>query len=80
MSNKEQFDYYHILLNEYGSYSVKGYGMWESGCLKGQTKIVFLDMYDSIEEAQKAYPDAELSHALMEPENTFNHLPDTPDY
>jgi len=77
----KKFDYMHILEDQYGRFAVKGYDTWGRGSvLEGQTRTNFIDAFDSLEEAQKAYPEAELSHELMEPENTYDHLPDDQDY
>jgi hypothetical protein len=75
-----KYDYYHILPQEDGTAIVKGYGTYgPSSVLAGQTKICYVNTYDSIEEAQAAYPDASLSNQYLEPINTFDHLPDGPD-
>jgi hypothetical protein len=58
-----------------GKVVVKGYDTYPRGSvLEGQTRIRFLDAYDTVEEAEKAYPQAVMSHRLLEPRNTFNHL------
>lgn len=77
----EKYDYYHILRDkDYGGWTVKGYGRYgRSSVLAGQVKIVFLDHFDTLKEAQDAYPSATLSNEYLEPVNTFDHLPDGPD-
>jgi hypothetical protein len=52
----------------------------ESSVLAGQTMIKFVDSFDNIELAQAAYPKATLSHSMLAPQNTFDHLPDDADY
>ncbi len=54
----------------YPSYSV----------LAGQACKQFVDMFDTMEEALKAYPMASPSHPLMQEQNYYNHLSDAPDY
>lgn len=59
-------------------YTVKGHGTYaRHSVLAGQTKIVFLDSFDSHQEAIEAYPGATDSHKFLEPVNTFDHLDDT---
>ncbi len=61
-------------------YVVKGVGEYEaSSVLAGQSKVTFLDSFDTLDEAKKAFPEAELTHALLEPMNTFDHLSDEGD-
>lgn len=48
--------------------------------LAGQPIIKFVDSFDTIEEAQAVYPEAQLTHDLIAPHNTFDHLPDDTDY
>ena len=77
----QKYDYYHILNNEDGlrPFTVKGYDTWPSGVLEGQVRITFLESFNTLEEVKKAYPQATMSHELMEPQNSFNHLSDGPD-
>ncbi|MFT5715938.1 MAG: hypothetical protein ACI9T7_000111 [Oleiphilaceae bacterium] len=62
----------------HGSFNVKDIGSVyeDSSVLAGQTKIQFVNSFDTIEEAKSAYPSAELKHPLLMPINTFDHLPD----
>ena len=75
----ETFDY---LTSEWrdDSYCVHGWGVWDGGSLDGQSKKTFITSFETPEEALEAYPDAKPSHPLMQAQNTFDHLPDTPDY
>jgi hypothetical protein len=76
----EKYDYMHILADEDGSFTVKGYGTYgRSSVLAGQVKICFVDSFDTLEEAEAEYPEATMSNQYMEPLNTFDHLPDGPD-
>jgi hypothetical protein len=76
----EKYDYMHILQDGEYEFTVKGYGTYErSSVLAGQVKICFVDSFDTLEEAQAEYPEADLSSGMMEPQNTFDHLPDGPD-
>ena len=62
---------------EYGVYQ---YGVYpRSSVLAGQTRRVFLDRFPTLEEAQKAYPEAELTGSCYK-EPYLNHLPDDGDY
>jgi len=73
----KNYDYYHILADGRGGWTVKGYDTWPShSVLAGQVRISFLASFSTIKEAEKAYPLAKLSHALSEPLNSFNHLSD----
>ena len=78
-----EFDYTFIVFEDTygkGAFNVKGVGTHpESSVLAGQDKIVFLNGYETIEEAQEAYPDADLTHAMLQPTNTFDHLSDRGD-
>jgi hypothetical protein len=79
-NDSETYDYMHILQEGEYEFTVKGYGTYErSSVLAGQVKICFVDSFDSLEEAQAEYPEAQLSSGMMEPQNTFDHLPDGPD-
>jgi len=57
-------------------FKVKSISMYEpTSILAGQDKITFLDMFDTLEEAQKKYPDAELlEYKDAEPKNTYEHI------
>ena len=62
-----------------GGFSVYEFGEYpESSVLAGQTCKRFVDNFDTIEEAQAAYPDADVG--FRDPCNHFDHLPDEPDY
>lgn len=61
-------------------YHVHGWGVWGKGSLEGQPLKKYLDSFDTEEEVNTEYPDAVLSNPLLQPQNTFDHLPDTPDY
>jgi len=72
----EKFNEYHIL-PERGKFTVKGYGTYaRHSVLAGQVRIVFIDSFDTFEEAKAAFPEAVGSHAMLEPVNTFDHLSD----
>ena len=70
--------------NTYGEESavvVYGWGRYgRSSVLSGQRKKVYLDEYNSTADALKDYPNAEVLEHIAEAGNTFDHLPDTPDY
>jgi hypothetical protein len=72
-----KYDYYNLRANNDGSVDVLGFGVYPDGSvLAGQSMKVFLDTFDSAEEAQAIYPEAvnywsKWSGAV----NSFNHLP-----
>ena len=78
MNITKNLDYTYIIFDDtYGvpTFNVKGVGTHpESSVLAGQDRVVFLDAYPTIEQAREAYPDAQLSHKLLEPQNTYDHL------
>jgi hypothetical protein len=67
---------------DHGGFDVNDIGSVypESSVLAGQTMIKFIDSFDTIELAQAAYPEATVSHKLLLPQNTVDHLPDDTDY
>ena len=78
-----KFDYKFIMLERDGSATVKGViigGYPAYSVLAGQDMICFIKSYDSPEDAQAAYPDAQFHNGWTAPRNYDNHLPDEPDY
>ena len=67
--------------NDPNRVTVYEYGVYpSSSVLAGQTSRSFVDSFDSVEEAQAAYPDAEVSESLYEVTRpSVAHLPDGPD-
>lgn len=64
-----------------GKIVVHGWDMWpNSSVLAGQERKSFIDSFETEEDAQIAYPSAGASHEMMQPQNTFDHLPDDSDY
>lgn len=62
MSCRLSHDWTTIEPNKYDGYNVYAHGYYgSSSVLAGRYGRAFLDSFDSLEEAQKAYPDAELS-------------------
>jgi len=82
---EEKYDYYEIHRSKYGDgFDVKGVkvnGYPRHSVLAGQDRIVFLDSFDTEEEAKKAYPEAEMSGPWTGARNYTDHLPgdDDPD-
>jgi hypothetical protein len=74
-----KIDYHTINIGEeYGEtyYAVFAWGRYErSSVLAGQARKVFVESYDTLEEAQQAYPDAGISSQWTEPQVSLNHLP-----
>ena len=65
-----------ILQGEHRSI-VYGYDYYPpSSVLAGQYRRNFIESFPSVEEAQAAYPNTEIGHTLMQPQNSFNHLDD----
>jgi hypothetical protein len=63
--------------NEYGVYQ---YGKYpRSSVLAGQTRRVFLDSFDTLEEAKAAFPEASLAGCGFQAPN-LSHLPADGDY
>jgi hypothetical protein len=68
------------------TYSNDSYGVYEystyprSSVLAGQEKRSFLDSFDTLEEAQKAYPNATFSQSCGYREPCLSHLSDEDDY
>ena len=67
------------------TYHNDAYGVYEystyprSSVLADQSRRVFLDCFDTLEEAQKEYPDAQVTSSCYQPPY-LNHLPDDGDY
>jgi hypothetical protein len=75
------YDYKHLLPNPDGSVTVKGYGTYAANSvLAGQVKICFIGRYARTADALADHPTATMSHAMIEPVNTFNHLGEDNDY
>ncbi|MFV8385079.1 hypothetical protein ACNO5E_13400 [Vibrio parahaemolyticus] len=62
-----------ICVHAWGTYS-------SDSVLAGQPLKKFVDSFETVEEAIAEYPDAESSNPLIQPQNTFDHLPDDADY
>lgn len=61
---------------------IYGWSTWGRGSLEGQPCKSFIESALLDDEAQllAKYPQAKASHPMLEPKNTFDHLPDRPDY
>ena len=71
----------HIIPESNGKFTVKGYGTYAAhSVLAGQVKIMFIGRYDTEATALAEHPTATMSHAMLEPVNTFDHLGDCNDY
>lgn len=58
------------------SFSVYGWSTYpRHSVLAGQDRKVFIDSYDTLAEAQAAYPQATMSSKWIEPQVSLNHLP-----
>ena len=65
--------------SKYGhGYNVYAWGTYDrSSVLAGQTKKQFVDGFDTLEEAQAAYPDVDVG--FRSAHNSVAHLPDPDD-
>jgi hypothetical protein len=70
------------IVNQNGDFVVKDTGSRypRHSVLAGQVQIKFVDSFDTLEDAVAAYPNATLSHDLLMPTNSFDHLPDDAGY
>lgn len=63
-----------------GKVSVHGWRPYpSSSVLSGQMAKCYIDTFDTLEEAQEAYPEAGPSHVLLQPQVSLGHLPDSGD-
>ncbi len=75
MSN-EKFDYYTINLHDDEAASVFGWSTYErSSVLAGQPRKVYIESFDTLAEAEAAYPGAGISSRWTEPQISVSHLP-----
>jgi hypothetical protein len=65
-------------LPEYGVYRYDTYP--RGSVLEGQERRSFLDAFETLEEAQAAYPEAEYQEGSGYVEPYLGHLPDGPDW
>lgn len=72
----QKFERYTLRHGKRGGVDVLGWGTYPaSSVLAGQPMKVFLDNYDSEEAALAAYPSAQWSHAMLDPQVNLSHLP-----
>ena len=79
----ESYDYKRLRQNDDGTVDVVGYATEEneSSVLYGQTIRHYIGTYPTSAEAQAAHPEATgWYHPMLEPQVSFNHLPDDEDY
>ncbi len=61
-------------------YCVHAWGVYpNSSVLAGQPCKQFIASYETESELTSAFPLAKSSHPMLQPQNTFDHLPDGPD-
>ena len=71
-----KFDWYTIRASKYGGFDVHGFDTYpDHSVLAGQTRKCFLDRFDTLEEAQQAFPQAEMGSAWTDPQVSLSHLP-----
>lgn len=84
----KSFEYYTKHRENNGDVTVKGWGVYgPSSVLAGQSMKTFLGSFPSERECDAALAEAGInpaevnwSNGYIEPVNTFNHLPDGPDW
>jgi len=58
-----------------GRVLVHAWGIYPShSVLAGQDVKQYVDSFDTVDQALSLYPEAEGSHPVLQPQNTFNHL------
>ena len=63
-----------------GTFHVFKWGIWERGSLlAGQQKKSYWDTFETVKDALRFYPKAEVSEWVIDAHNTFDHLPDEDD-
>lgn len=76
----EKFDWYTIRPSKHGGFDVHGFGTYpRSSVLAGQTRKVFLDAFETEEEARRKYPEAAGGGDFTDPQVSLSHLPDEDD-
>jgi hypothetical protein len=76
-----KYDYFTLENKGDNNFVAYGWGTYgDSSVLAGQSKKSFITSFDTMAEAEAAYPEANWSNKWVEPQNTFNHLSDGPDY
>lgn len=70
--------WYTVRPSKYGDgFDVHGFREAEPGSvLEGQYLKCFVDRFDSVENAQKAFPTAKMGSKWTDPQVSLNHLPD----
>jgi hypothetical protein len=56
------------------NYAVYRHSIYESGMLEGEPRREFLDGFDTLEEAQEKYPEAELVHGSTYVDYVIPHV------
>lgn len=75
-NTERKFDRYTLRRGKWGGVDVMGWGTYPaSSVLAGQAMKVFVDNFDTEQEALAQYPHAQWSHALVEPQVNLSHLP-----
>lgn len=61
--------------HRHGKIVVHSWGVWPSySVLAGQDKKSYVAQFDTVEEAEAAYPEATPSHPMLQAGNHFGHL------
>jgi hypothetical protein len=70
--------WYTIRQSKYGpGYDVHGFKEADkNSVLEGQTLKCFVAVFDTLEDAQSAYPQAKMGSEWTDPQVSLNHLPD----
>ena len=71
-----KFKWYTVRQSPYGGWDVHGFGTYpRTSCLAGQDMKVFLDTFDTREEAEAAYPGVQGGSTFTDPVVSLSHLP-----
>jgi hypothetical protein len=75
---KKEYDYYKLYVEDGNScrYVVKGFGSYPKSSVNyGMTRIVYLDCFDTEEEARAAYPDLSYGNKFLDTQDMPSTAP-----
>jgi hypothetical protein len=82
--NKQEFDrltYEVRKMHGVDEVNIYGWGTYEPhSVLAGQPKKVFIDTFDTLDDALRAFPDAQGGGKFTDPQVSLNHLPGEDDF
>ncbi len=72
-----KFDYITLQFKKHDGFNAYGWSTYpENSVLAGQAMKCFIDTFETREEAEAAFPDAQWSSEFTEPQPSYNHLPE----